>query len=117
MALPVGRTDGAGLATLVARGEADRYHAPVTFRPACSHLEFAPPVSPRTKGCEECLAIGGQWVHLRMCLHCGKVGCCDNSPNRHASAHFPETGHAVMQSIEPGEDWRWCFADEVYLEG
>jgi CPA1 family monovalent cation:H+ antiporter len=63
-------------------------------------------------GCEECLAAGSTWVHLRLCLQCGHVGCCDSSPERHADKHFASTGHPVMRSFEPGEDWRWCFIDE-----
>ena len=82
----------------------------------CSHLVGATLAEPRGRGCEECLATGGRWVHLRFCVRCGHIGCCDNSPGRHASGHFPETGHPVMQSFEPGEDWRWCFVDEVYVE-
>lgn len=80
--------------------------------PPCTHLDQIADVSPNTDGCEECLKIGGRWVHLRMCLVCGKVGCCDSSPNRHASAHFHETRHPIMGSIEPGESWRWCYVDE-----
>ena len=64
-------------------------------------------------GCEECLATGGRWVHLRMCQSCGKIGCCDSSPNRHASHHARESGHAVVRSAEPGEEWSWCYVDEV----
>jgi Zn-finger in ubiquitin-hydrolases and other protein len=66
-------------------------------------------------GCEECLASGGVWLHLRICLACGHVGCCDDSPNRHASAHGRQDGHAIMRSLEPGEDWSWCFIDEVAM--
>lgn len=66
-------------------------------------------------GCEECLRIGGRWVHLRMCQTCGKVGCCDSSPNRHAGAHAAEQGHPIARSVEPGEDWSWCYVDEVML--
>lgn len=77
---------------------------------AASHEKMAPPRTPQ--GCEECLAMGDTWVHLRLCMQCGHVGCCDSSPNRHASAHFRETGHPVMRSFEPGEAWRWCFVDE-----
>jgi len=79
----------------------------------CSHLEEAKPIAPRSDGCEECLALGHSWVHLRTCLTCGHMGCCDSSPGRHASAHFKETSHAVMQSAEPGEEWRWCFVHEI----
>jgi len=82
----------------------------------CTHLLGATIAEPRGRGCEECLATGGRWVHLRYCLECGHVGCCDNSPGRHASGHFTQTGHPVMQSFEPGEDWRWCFVDEVYID-
>lgn len=78
---------------------------------AAYHDHFVPPRTPQ--GCEECLAMGATWVHLRLCLECGHVGCCDSSPNKHASAHFRETGHPVMRSFEPGEAWRWCFVDEV----
>jgi uncharacterized UBP type Zn finger protein len=79
---------------------------------ACTHLDQIHPVHPNTNGCEECLAIGSRWVHLRMCLTCGHVGCCDSSPNRHATKHFHGTHHAIMQSAEPGERWRWCYVDE-----
>jgi uncharacterized UBP type Zn finger protein len=82
---------------------------------ACSHLDtiavYDLPEPPL--GCEECLKIGGRWVHLRMCLECGKVGCCDNSPNRHATAHFHETAHPLIRSAEPGEDWSYCYVDDV----
>lgn len=64
-------------------------------------------------GCEECLASGGWWVHLRMCQSCGHTGCCDNSPNRHASAHARDTGHPIMRSAEPGEDWSYCYLDDI----
>ena len=72
-------------------------------------------VKPHTRGCEECLKIGDSWVHLRMCLECGKVGCCDSSKNRHATAHFHEVAHPIMRSIEPGEDWRWCYIDQAMV--
>jgi CPA1 family monovalent cation:H+ antiporter len=80
----------------------------------CEHLAEAPCVlTPNTpEGCEECLATGSTWVHLRLCLQCGHVGCCDSSPERHASKHFESEGHPVMRSFEPGEEWRWCFVDE-----
>ena len=64
-------------------------------------------------GCEDCLRSGGKWLHLRICLSCGHVGCCDSSPNRHATAHANESGHVVLRSLEPGEDWCWCYVDEV----
>jgi monovalent cation/hydrogen antiporter len=85
--------------------------------PPCTHLDSIavtrlpePPLQ-----CEECVKIGAGWVHLRMCLQCGKVGCCDNSPNRHATAHFHETGHPLIRSAEPYEAWRWCYVDEVSM--
>jgi CPA1 family monovalent cation:H+ antiporter len=83
---------------------------------SCAHLDETPldakPV-PAGAGCEDCLALGHRdWVHLRLCLECGKVGCCDSSPGRHASAHHAGARHPVMRSIEPHEQWRWCFEDE-----
>jgi CPA1 family monovalent cation:H+ antiporter len=81
---------------------------------SCDHLRNAKDVEARTpEGCEECLRDGSRWVHLRLCLTCGKVGCCDSSPNRHASAHYRESQHPVIRSFQPGESWRWCFVDEV----
>jgi Zn-finger in ubiquitin-hydrolases and other protein len=68
------------------------------------------------RGCEDCMKIGGQWVHLRECLICGHVGCCDNSPGRHATKHFHESAHAIMRSFEPGEDWGWCYVDQLMFE-
>jgi hypothetical protein len=68
-----------------------------------------------TAGCEDCLKIGGRWVHLRECLVCGHVGCCDNSPNRHATAHWHGSGHQIIRSFEPGEVWAWCYEDEAML--
>jgi uncharacterized UBP type Zn finger protein len=67
------------------------------------------------EGCEDCLAMGGVWLHLRICLECGHVGCCDSSPNRHATAHSQSSGHPLMRSLEPGETWSWCFVDELAL--
>jgi uncharacterized UBP type Zn finger protein len=83
--------------------------------PTCSHLNSVriTALPDQIAGCEECLAIGARWVHLRMCQSCGHVGCCDSSPNRHATAHFQSTGHPVMRSAEPGEDWSYCYVDEV----
>ena len=82
----------------------------------CSHLDQIHDVKPHTAGCEECMKTGQRWVHLRMCLSCGHVGCCDTSPGKHATKHFKDTQHAIMRSMEPGEDWAWCFVDEVELE-
>lgn len=82
---------------------------------ACSHLDQIRDVEPSTtEGCEDCLKIGGRWMHLRICLSCGHIGCCDSSPNRHARAHA-FTGHPIIQSFEPDEDWRYCFVDDVEL--
>jgi uncharacterized UBP type Zn finger protein len=79
----------------------------------CPHVEIVRPVDPRTpEGCEECLESGSSWVHLRLCLSCGHVGCCDSSPNRHASHHADDTDHPIVRSFEPGEDWRWCYVDQ-----
>jgi uncharacterized UBP type Zn finger protein len=66
-------------------------------------------------GCEDCLKIGGRWLHLRECLTCGHVACCDSSPNRHATKHFKSSGHAIVTSVEPGETWVWCYVDEQAL--
>lgn len=80
---------------------------------ACTHLSYIKDVAARTpKGCEECLKTGRKWVHLRICLTCGHVGCCDSSQGKHATLHFQETGHPIMQSFEPGEHWRWCYIDQ-----
>jgi uncharacterized UBP type Zn finger protein len=81
---------------------------------SCTHLDQIGDVAPQPpEGCAECLASGGRWVHLRECLTCGHVGCCDSSPNRHATAHARATSHPVIRSAEPGEDWFWCYEDEV----
>jgi uncharacterized UBP type Zn finger protein len=82
----------------------------------CTHLDQINEVTPSADGCEDCLRIGSTWVHLRLCLTCGHVGCCDSSPNRHASAHARDTGHPIVRSLEPGEDWAWCYVDQVVLE-
>jgi hypothetical protein len=81
----------------------------------CTHLDSVSVLSlPETiAGCEECLATGGHWLHLRMCQSCGHIGCCDNSPGRHATAHNRQSGHPIIRSAEPGEDWSWCYVDEV----
>ncbi|HUL58700.1 MAG TPA: UBP-type zinc finger domain-containing protein [Anaeromyxobacteraceae bacterium] len=83
--------------------------------PDCTHLNEIHDVRPDAKGCSECLAAGDRWVHLRECLVCGHVACCDSSRNRHARRHYERTGHAIIQSFEPGEDWRWCYIDEAFL--
>jgi hypothetical protein len=83
----------------------------------CAHLGQVRNVPARTpQGCEECLQAGGRWVHLRLCQECGHVGCCDNSPGKHAAKHFHASGHALMRSFERGEDWSWCYVDELFIE-
>ncbi len=84
-------------------------------KPACTHLDQIKNVTPSGKGCKECLETGDTWVHLRMCLSCGHVGCCDSSKNKHARAHNAHTHHPIIQSAEPGEDWRWCYTDDMYV--
>lgn len=83
----------------------------------CPHLkEVNEDIKARTpEGCEECLASGDEWVHLRLCLSCGHVGCCDSSKNKHATKHFKETHHPIIKSFQPGEDWEWCYIDEIFL--
>jgi len=81
----------------------------------CTHLDAVEVLDAPAdvSGCEECLASGTRWVHLRMCQTCGHIGCCDNSPGRHATGHHASTGHPIIRSAEPGEDWSWCYVDEV----
>ena len=82
----------------------------------CTHLDQIKKVKPKTTGCEECLKTGGTWVHLRLCLICGHVGCCDTSDGKHATKHFHATKHPIIRSLEHGEDWMWCFVDELMFE-
>ncbi|MGO9832373.1 MAG: ubiquitin carboxyl-terminal hydrolase 14 [Myxococcaceae bacterium] len=82
----------------------------------CPHLKDVNKVHPSSKGCEECLRLGDSWVHLRLCLCCGHVGCCDSSKNKHATKHFQATRHPVMRSLEPGETWGWCYVDELMFD-
>ena len=80
------------------------------------HLALVRDVVPRTpQGCQECLATGTSWVHLRLCLTCGHVGCCDSSPMKHARQHAHAIGHPIVRSFEPGENWRWCYVHEVFV--
>ena len=83
----------------------------------CTHLDqIQVEVPDSVPGCEDCLAIGGRWVHLRLCMTCGHVGCCDSSPNRHASKHAAADEHPIVRSVEPGERWYWCYVDEIAFE-
>ena len=82
----------------------------------CSHLDLIADTPPSGDGCLECLQIGAGWVHLRRCATCGQVGCCDSSPNKHASKHARSLRHPIMQSFEPGEEWFWCEVDQVAFE-
>jgi uncharacterized UBP type Zn finger protein len=81
----------------------------------CDHLASIRSVTPHSAGCEECLRMGDTWVHLRLCLSCGHVGCCDSSKNRHATKHYRSTTHPIVRSLEPGEHWRWCYVDEAVV--
>ena len=89
----------------------------MTTEAPCIHFEQIEDVQPSTTaGCEDCLRIGGRWVHLRLCMACGHVGCCDSSPNRHATKHNHDTGHPVVASFEPGEGWMYCYSDDLMVE-
>jgi uncharacterized UBP type Zn finger protein len=90
---------------------------PVDLSSPCSHAAQAThrTVHHPVKGCEDCMKIGAQWVHLRQCLTCGHIGCCDSSPNRHATAHYHGTKHPIVASAEPGERWTWCYVDDRFL--
>ena len=90
--------------------EADR------MAPTCTHLDGIRTVKPSARGCEECLKTGSPWVHLRLCRTCGHVGCCDSSPNRHATKHFRATGHPIIEGYDPPEGWGWCYVDEVMFD-
>jgi len=89
----------------------------MTTQAPCVHFEQVDGVEPHTTaGCEDCLRTGGTWVHLRLCMACGHVGCCDSSPNRHATRHNNATGHPVVASFEPGEAWMYCYPDNLMVE-
>ena len=82
----------------------------------CKHVHLAKEVSYANQVCPECVKLNDTWVHLRICMLCGHVGCCDSSKNKHATAHFKASGHPIIKSIEPGDGWAWCYVDETYLE-
>ena len=119
-AWPVHRHGGAGV-----RGRTLRDYGPAApavgrggvAMNACKHLREVQDSPPRTpRGCEECLAMGDRWVHLRLCRTCGHVGCCDSSKNKHATVHFRHTAHPMVRSFEPGEAWTWCYVDKVFMD-
>jgi len=85
--------------------------------PACTHLDqvLVTQLPDAVAGCEDCLLTGDPWLHLRICLQCGHVGCCDASPNRHATTHSQASDHPIIRSLEPGEQWSWCYLDEVVM--
>ncbi len=83
---------------------------------ACEHYLQRKPAAPHGVGCEECLKSGDRWVHLRVCLECGQVGCCDSSKNKHATKHFHATKHPMVKSMEPGEEWAYCYVDDLFYE-
>jgi len=82
----------------------------------CGHISEIKSVTPSADGCEDCLRIGGTWVHLRECMECGHIGCCDSSPNRHATKHYHATQHPIIRSFEPGEEWGYCYVDDEMFE-
>jgi uncharacterized UBP type Zn finger protein len=84
----------------------------------CTHLDHVriTELPERVEGCAECLLAGDPWLHLRICLECGHVGCCDDSPNHHATAHVQSTGHPIIRSLQPGETWSWCYVDKVAMD-
>jgi len=82
----------------------------------CTHISQLKKVTPRAKGCEECLKTGDKWVHLRLCMSCGHVGCCDDSKNKHATKHYHETGHPIIKSFELRENWGYCYPDELFFD-
>jgi uncharacterized UBP type Zn finger protein len=81
----------------------------------CTHLDQVRKVTPSAQGCEECLKTGDKWIALRVCQLCGHVGCCDSSKNKHATEHFQLTAHPIIESLESGKKWRWCYIDQIYL--
>lgn len=82
----------------------------------CSHADQILTVTPSARGCQECLQTGSPWVHLRICRTCGHVGCCDESPGKHATRHFKSTRHPIIEGYDPPEGWGWCYLDEVFID-
>lgn len=83
---------------------------------ACSHFDAIQDVTPSALGCEECLQTGTKWVHLRLCRTCGHVGCCEQSPNKHALKHFQALGHPIIEGYDPPQGWGWCYVDKTYVD-
>lgn len=84
---------------------------------SCAHIsQVNQNIDGKTKGCEECEKTGSEWVHLRLCLTCGHVGCCDSSVNKHGTKHYQETTHPIIKSYEPGENWKWCYEDKIFMK-
>ena len=111
------KSSSAGVPVILAkRGKSIQEGEQKHMAQQCSHLDQIREVTPSANGCEDCLRLGDTWVHLRLCLTCGHVGCCDDSKNKHATRHFHATNHPIIQSFEPGEDWAWCYIDELLLE-
>jgi len=84
--------------------------------PQCQHIDTIQITSSKERECKECIALGDDWVHLRLCTHCGYIGCCDSSKNKHATKHFKKAGHPIIKSLEWGEHWYWCYVDQVMWE-
>lgn len=83
---------------------------------SCEHFAAIVPVEPSADGCEDCVKTGDLWVHLRLCKSCGHVGCCDSSVNKHATKHYQLTHHPIIRSHEPGEDWGYCYVDDMFFK-
>ncbi len=103
--------DAAKIQETLARVQAGELKRPTN----CIHVDQLQMVEPSAEGCEDCLKTGDKWVHLRVCMTCGYVGCCNSSKNKHSSKHFATTGHPVAMSMENGEEWMWCYADEDFI--
>ena len=88
----------------------------VEEKEACSHLAQLQVVKPNSEGCEQCIELGDTWVNLRLCMTCGQIGCCDDSKNQHASKHHHVSGHPIIMSYQPNEEWMWCYVDEVLFK-
>lgn len=119
---PLGRSGSKCCSAITAPGNASEHGAAhgLTIHgmaETCAHLDTVRDVVPSADGCEDCLAIGSRWVHLRLCMACGHVGCCDSSPHRHATAHWrAHPDHPLIRSFEPGENWWWCYQDELLFD-